>query len=92
MIRLYDFECVECSKIFESLQVDNEPVQCPNCYSDTRKLPPIVNVNMGVGAYGYYDETLGKYIGTNKERKEEMRKQGVTEKGGTPKPDGGAWV
>jgi hypothetical protein len=38
-------------------------------------------INMGpVGAYGYHDETLGKYISTNKQRKEEMSKQGVTER------------
>jgi len=38
-------------------------------------------INMGAaGAHGYYDENLGTYIGTNKQRREEMKKQGVTEK------------
>jgi hypothetical protein len=43
------------------------------------------------GAHGYFDENLGKYINTNYERREEMLKQGVTEKGATPK-NGVTWV
>jgi hypothetical protein len=38
-------------------------------------------INMGpCGAYGYFDETLGKYISTNRERKREMARQGVRER------------
>ena len=44
-----------------------------------RVLQPF-GINMGVGAYGYYDENLGTYINTNKHRREVMEKQGVTEK------------
>jgi len=51
----------------------------------TRQLP-VININMGVGAHGYYDETLGKGITTNKQRREECIKQGVTPKGDTPLP------
>ena len=69
----------------------DEDVQCPKCYSDAVKLPPLINVNMGVGAYGYYDENLESYVHTNKHRKELCRQQGVTPKGDTPKPDGEAW-
>jgi hypothetical protein len=32
------------------------------------------------GAYGYYDETLGKFLSTNRERKAEMKRQGVSER------------
>lgn len=47
----------------------------------TRQLHSQFHVNMGAaGAHGYYDENLGTYINTNKQRKEEMKKQGVTEK------------
>lgn len=93
MIRLFDFECVECGSKFERLRKNEETVNCPVCNSTlVDKLPPKFNVAMGAaGAYGYFDETLGKYISTNTERKEEMRRQGVTEKGDTPKPTGDAW-
>jgi hypothetical protein len=57
-----------------------------------KRLMSAPHINMGpVGAYGYFDENLGKYIGTNTQRREEMRRQGVTEKGATPK-EGQAWV
>ena len=86
MLRLYDFECKECGKKFESICHPEELVLCPNCYSDADRLPPVVRINMGVGAYGYFDETLGKYIGTNREHREECIRQNVTPKGDTPKP------
>ena len=92
MMRLYDFECAECNTKFESLYNEGDVITCPMCNSiNVDKLPPVFNVAMGVGAHGYFDETLNKYIGTNAQRKDEMRKQGVTEKGATPKPDGEAW-
>ena len=89
MLRLYDFECTECHKVFENICVPDEDVQCPKCYSDAVKLPPLIRVNMGVGAYGYYDETLGMGITTNKQRREECIRQGVTPKGDTPIVRGG---
>ena len=92
MLRMYDFECTECHEVFENICFPDEDVQCPKCYSNAVKLPPLIRVNMGVGAYGRYDETLDKHVGTNKEWKEEMRKQGVTPKGDTPKVQGDAWV
>jgi len=39
-------------------------------------------INMGVGAYGYYDENLQAYCGTNRERRRIMKEQGVSEKYG----------
>jgi putative FmdB family regulatory protein len=90
MLRLYDYECTECERVFEAFCLNNEDVQCPKCYSNASRLPPTVHINMGVGAYGYFDETLDKGISTNRQLKEEMRKQGVTKKGDTPK-SGGAW-
>ena len=93
MIRLFDFECVECQTKFEAIWRDGAVINCPVCNSERcDKLPAIFNIAMGAaGAHGYYDETLDKYISTNRQRKEEMRKQGVTEKGDTPKPTGEAW-
>jgi len=44
--------------------------------------PNIVNT---VPSAGFYDETLDKEISTKTQWKEEMRKQGVTPRGDTPK-------
>lgn len=94
MIRLYDFECVECQSKFESIYRDNDTINCPTCNSENvDRLPPVFRINMGAcGAYGYYDDNLEAYVGTNAQRKELMRQKGVTERGGTPKPTGDAWV
>ena len=93
MMRLYDFECGECGERFEALYAPGDELHCPMCNSvRVDRLPPLVNVAMGAaGAHGYWDETLQTGISSNAQRKEEMRKAGVTEKGATPKPDGDAW-
>jgi hypothetical protein len=93
MLRMYDFKCKRCGAIRERFVQEDERVLSDCCGSDTDRLPPIVRVNMGAsGAYGYYDDTLGTYITSNRHRREVMRQQGVSEKGATPKPDGEAWV
>lgn len=93
MLRLYDFKCEACSVIQESIVDEKEVPICPVCGKSMVRLPSKFRVNMGpAGAYGYYDENLGQYVSTNRKRKELMRAQGVTEKGGTPKPNGDAWV
>jgi len=89
---MYDFKCTKCGYTFERIVRRGEMPACPKCYMPTEQMPSVVNINMGVGAYGYYDETLDKYVSTNKDKREEMRKQGVTQKGETPKPTGEAWV
>jgi putative FmdB family regulatory protein len=92
MYKLFDFQCEKCGLVFERIVGDGEKPACPECHMPAKKLMSASNFNMGpCGAYGYYDENLGKYISTNKQRKEEMRKQGVTPAGETPKPNGGAW-
>lgn len=92
MLKLFDFQCNKCGFTREFLVEVGEIPKCPKCLGKMQKLFPVWKVNMGpVKAYGYYDETLGKYIGTNAERKAEMDRQGVTEKGATPK-QGQAWV
>jgi putative FmdB family regulatory protein len=90
---IYDMECDHCDEVFEDIIAHiYEVVPCPNCKRVLERMMSPVNFNMGVGAYGYYDETLEKYIPTNKARREEMKKQGVTPRGETPKPYGDAWV
>ena len=90
---IYDFECEKCGAVCELLVKANYLAKCKDCGIYMRKLVGAPNINMGpAGATGYYDETLDKYIHTNRQWREEMRKQGVTPKGDTPKPNGEAWV
>jgi putative FmdB family regulatory protein len=91
---IYDYECKKCKETMDDViaRIDEE-VPCPDCKEPmTRLMPSTYGINMGVGAYGYYDETLDKYIPTNRAKREEMAKQGVTPKGDSPKPHGDAWV
>ena len=93
MLRMYDFKCQKCGKVAERIVKEDEHPKSMCCGADSQRMPPLCRVNMGAaGAFGYYDETLGSYVSTNIQRRELMRQQGVTEKGGTPKPDGEAWV
>lgn len=93
MLRMYDFKCAKCSVVVEHIVDENEVPCCPVCSKSMERLPSRFRINMGpAGAYGYYDETLGTYVNTNRERRELCRQQGVTPKGDTPKPDGEAWV
>ena len=92
-LRLYDFRCPKCGKIAERLVRDGEKIHSLCCGELSERQFPVVRCNMGAaGAFGYYDDNLGTYIRTNRHRREVMREQGVTEWGGTPKPDGEAWV
>lgn len=79
---IYDYECKFCNWSGEKISKHDEYPICPKCENAylERKYHSRFGINMGpVGAYGYYDETLGKYISTNKERKAEMQRQGVKE-------------
>ena len=91
MLRMFDFECVGCGNVEEMLVYPNEVMCCPMCSEKMTKLPPIIRINMGVGAYGYYDDTLEAYVSTNRQKRELCREKNVTPKGDTPK-QGGAWV
>ena len=90
MLRMYDFKCPQCSEVKEIIVDDGEIPVCKKCDIHMEKLPHTFRINMGVGAYGYYDENLG-FVGTNKEKRERMREMEVTPKGDTPKT-GQAWV
>lgn len=71
--------------------MDEYNIACPDCDGDAKRLISAANINMGVGAYGYYDDTLQTYIHTNQHRKEVCREQGVYPKDETPK-NFEAWV
>ena len=80
---IYDYKCVNCGIIKDVFaKMDDHHLQCEKCGDEwmERLMPGTHGINMGVGAYGYYDDNLQKYIGTNKERRSEMQRQGVTEK------------
>lgn len=90
-LRLNDYRCLTCGSKVEVI-ADPEEQQMCECGGAMERLMPLVRVNMGMPAAGYYDETLGTYIRTRRHRDQVMREQGVTPKGDTPKPDGQAWV
>ena len=93
MLRLYDFQCPKCGHIKEYIIEDNEKVSCPNDGSELKRLPHVFRINMGpVPLTGYYDDNLQTYITSNTHRKKVMEKQGLSENGATPKPQGQAWV
>lgn len=92
MLRMYDFKCPHCSTVEEKIVDQDEIPLCEKCYIHMEKLPHTFGINMGVGAYGYYDDNLETYVRTNAHRRELCRQKGVTPSGETPKPDGQAWV
>jgi putative FmdB family regulatory protein len=90
MLRLFDFRCNKCGneteKLIRVLDDGCETVMCPKCEGRMDRLPPSFRINMGpVPIVGYYDDNLQTYIRTNTHRREVMERQGVTEKGATPK-------
>lgn len=92
MFRMYDFKCRKCGMISEHLiRAGDLYPECCGCEMD--RLLPVFRINMGpVPIVGYYDENLSTFITSNLHRKAEMEKQGVCERGATPKPNGQAWV
>ena len=66
---------------------------CPKCGGfHKRLLHTQFGINVGVGAYGYFDENLDTFIESNHHKRQVMEQQGVTPKGDTPKLRREAWV
>jgi len=78
---LYDMKCQKCGKEEERIaRIDEDSLPCTSCGGNAkRQLHGRFGISMGVGAYGYFDENLGCYIGTNAEKKRVMAEQGVSE-------------
>jgi putative FmdB family regulatory protein len=78
---LYDYFCEHCGYEGEHLTGVNDQPECPKCTIPMkRRMPSTHGINMGAsGAYGYFDDNLGIGISTNKQRREEMKRQGVQE-------------
>ena len=79
---IYDFEC-GCGYDGEHFAGMEEKKRCPKCESIMKRLiSGKKSIDMGVGAYGYYDDNLQAFVGTNKEKRAIMKAQGVSEKYG----------
>jgi hypothetical protein len=82
---LFDYEC-SCGSKEEVFCRAGDVIACQSCGRlMDRLMPSQISINMGVPWTGYHDETLGKFITTNKQRREECARQGVTPRGDTPK-------
>ena len=77
---LYDYLC-PCGYKGEHITKIDQFAKCPKCGKKMeRQFSFTHGINMGAsGAYGYYDTNLGCYISTNRQRREEMKRQGVSE-------------
>ena len=80
---IYDYECTCGNKELDRYSRIDEREPCPECGLEMRRLiSSRFGINMGVGAYGYYDENLDTYIHTNAHKRRVMQEQGVHEKFG----------
>jgi len=82
---IYDYTCKNCGlveNVFAGIN-DKTIVHDKCCGQMNRIISGRKGISMGpAGSYGYFDDNLGKYINTNKQHREEMQKQGVSEKFG----------
>lgn len=80
---IYPYKC-KCGYEGDHIgKVDDDKLPCPKCRREmVRRFHASFGINMGVGSYGYYDENLGCYIGTNAQKRRVMQEQGVQEKFG----------
>jgi putative FmdB family regulatory protein len=80
---IYDYKCTKCNAIKEMLAGFNDTTRPCACGGQmSRMISTHFGINMGAGAYGYYDENLQTYIHSNTHKKQVMQEQGVTEKYG----------
>lgn len=76
---IYDYKC-KCGKEKEVFAKWGDEISCPDCNSQMKRLiSGNKGISMGVGAYGYYDDTLQTDITTNAQKKRLMKEQGVSE-------------
>lgn len=89
---LYDYAC-QCGHECEQITGMDEMATCERCGRDMqRQLHGRFAINMGVGAYGYYDETLQTHVRTNRHKEQVMRERGVEPMGETPGKYKGVWT
>lgn len=77
---IYEYKC-KCGYSGDHIaKPGEEKLPCPKCdHQMDRQFHASFGINMGVGAYGYFDDNLGCYIRTNAHRREVMKEQGVSE-------------
>ena len=81
---IYDFECPNCGTIENVVAgINDKTIVHEKCKGIMKRfISGNKGISMGVGAYGYYDDNLQAFCGTNKEKKRIMKEQGVSEKYG----------
>jgi putative FmdB family regulatory protein len=77
---LFDYLCERCKITEERIaKVDEHIVTCSCGGTMARQFHGRYGINMGVGAYGYFDDSLNTYINSNEHRRRVMKEQGVQE-------------
>jgi len=81
---IFDYQCPNCGIVENIIAGTNDKTLVHEACKGMMKrfISGRKNINMGVGAYGYYDDNLQAFCGTNRERKRIMQEQGVSEKFG----------
>jgi putative FmdB family regulatory protein len=82
---LYEYRCIECKRIdgnFSCIDDRDQVFKCTCGGAMHRILNHQYGISMGVGSYGYFDETLNTYVHTNAHKRRVMQEQGVSEKYG----------
>lgn len=80
---IYEYQC-QCGYKGDHVgKIEDNEFPCIKCNGKMkRQFHSRFGINMGVGPYGYFDETLGCHISTNEQKRRVMKDQGVTEKFG----------
>lgn len=73
---IYEYECLECGKKFETMQkITEEPLtSCPSCSGKVRKL--VSNCSFQLKGTGWYLTDYSKKSDGKKEKKEKQEKKG----------------
>jgi len=76
-MNIYEFKCDKCRKTFEQFQEINadHAAECPRCGQPARRLYQATPHSFTFRAG--WDEGLGEYVDTKKDRERIMREKGV---------------
>jgi len=81
---IFDYECPNCGTVEDVYAgINDKTIVHEKCKGVMKRfISGKKSISMGVGAYGYYDDNLQAFCGTNREKKRIMKEQGVSEKYG----------
>jgi len=80
---IYEYACKRCKDVIELYRRVDERhrgVRCSGC-GDQATLSLSIPANAYVSGYPYHDPVLGREISSPGDRRQEMRKQGLEERG-----------